>query len=347
MNSSASCSKRSTIPARRLIGALVACLLTTVGVVLGVAPSRAVPASSAAVSAKGTGGACRLPYGPGQHTLTVLSGGLHRTVVIYIPDGYDGRRRLPLVLTLHGNLSTGSRQLGLSELVFIADQYDFILAAPQGHLRGQYGYRWNLPGVNLPAGRPSEDEKFLNDAIAYLTANLCVDAKRIYGSGYAEGGQMISQYACDFSDRLAAIGTVAGLSAGYRINDPGEPVPDPATCRPSRAMPVITFAGTADEFYSYANVEAAVARWAQLNLCRQGPRVDAVSATVSKLTYFACRRNAPVVLYRVAGGGHTWPGNEIFVPLVPVFGPVTFDIKANELIWSFFTKHRLPVAAHR
>ena len=49
--------------------------------------------------------------------------------------------------------------------------------------------------------------------------------------------------------------------------------------------------------------------------------------------------HADVVLYTVAGGGHTWPGGH---PL-PAFitGPTTDDIDATRVIWEFFRKHPL------
>jgi polyhydroxybutyrate depolymerase len=54
-----------------------------------------------------------------------------------------------------------------------------------------------VPGVTLPPGEPPDDEQFLSDVIDYLGANLCVDARRVYGTGYSGGGRMISQYVCD------------------------------------------------------------------------------------------------------------------------------------------------------
>jgi polyhydroxybutyrate depolymerase len=341
---------KSARRARPLIGAILVVALTLVGLLLGTAPSNAAPPDT-----KGAG-ACRLPYEAGQHTVTLTSGGLVRTVVIYVPDGYDGRHRLPLVLTLHGSQSTAVEQLERSELPAIAERYDVIVAAPQGYLPAPPGYRWNVPGVTLPPGEPPDDEQFLTDAIAHLTANLCIDAKRIYGTGYSGGGRMISQYACDFADQLAAIAVVAGLRAGYPITGPSGPTPDPATCTPSRPVPVIAFAGTADPVNPYAGggapywqygTESALARWAELNQCQQGPHVTSVTEHVTKVSYSACRRNADVELYRVTDGGHTWPGSEVFIPLEPVLGPVTFEIDASELIWQFFSKHHLPGPRHQ
>jgi polyhydroxybutyrate depolymerase len=199
------------------------------------------PASAAAPAVR----ACNLPYPPGEHTLTLQSGGLDRAAIVYVPSGYDGRHRLPLVLTLHGSQSDAAEQLERSELASAAEQHTFIVAAPQGYLPAPPGYRWNVPGVTLPPGEPPDDERFLSDLIDYLQASLCLDAKRVYGTGYSGGGRMISQFACDYADRLAAIAPVAGLRAGFPVSGPSGPAPDPATCTPERPVPVVTFAGTA------------------------------------------------------------------------------------------------------
>ena len=340
-----------------VIGKGCGALLAAVAILSTLATGQsAAAAPNSAPKASGAGQRCLEPYASGQHTVTLTSGGLERTVVLYVPSGYDGRHRLPLVLTLHGSQSTAVEQLERSELRETAEEHNVIVAAPQGYLPAPPGYRWNVPGVTLPAGQPPDDEQFLTDVIESLKANLCIDAKRVYGTGYSGGGRMISQYACDAADQLAAIAPVAGLRAGYPVAGPDGPTPDPATCVPDRPVPVITFAGTADPVNPYLGggapywqygIEAALARWAEINDCRQGPRVGPVTADVTQVRYFGCRRNASVELYRVEGGGHTWPGSEAFIPLQPVLGPVTFEIDASELIWQFFRRHHLPGSPSR
>jgi polyhydroxybutyrate depolymerase len=195
-----------------------------------------------------------------------------------------------------------------------------------------------------------DDEQFLSDLLDRLQTLLCIDARRIYGAGYSGGGRMISQYACDHPERLAAIAPVAGLRAGVPMTGPDGPQPDPATCHPERPMPVITFQGTADPVNPYAGggapywqygAPAAQARWATINGCRQGPRTRRITRHVDQIAYSACRDNADVVLYRVEGGGHTWPGSAAMIPLVPALGPVTFEIDADALMWDFFERYRL------
>jgi len=46
-----------------------------------------------------------------------------------------------------------------------------------------------------------------------------------------------------------------------------------------------------------------------------------------------------VILVEIDGGGHTWPGRD---PPVRFIGKSTKDISANDMIWEFFQRHRLP-----
>lgn len=300
------------------------------------------------------GSRCDRPFTTGQQsTLTIMSGGAARTVVVYAPTGYDGRRRVPLVLNLHGSQSDAAEQMLRSELARTAERETFVVAAPQGLLPAPPGFRWNVPGVTTTDPNAPDDERFLDDLLDHLQAVLCIDARRVYGAGYSGGGRMISQYACDRPERLAAIAPVAGLRAGVPIAGAQGPQPDRASCDPPRPVPVITFQGTSDPVNPFAGgglpywqygVPAAQARWAEINGCRRGPRTQSVTRHVSRVAYTACRRDADVVMYLVDGGGHTWPGSVAMVPLVPFLGPVTFEIDAATRMWRFFERYRLPAS---
>ena len=63
------------------------------------------------------------------------------------------------------------------------------------------------------------------------------------------------------------------------------------------------------------------------------------STRVIRKTYGPGPGNSEVVLVVVEGGGHTWPG----VPAAQwLLGKTTRRIHANDVIWAFFSKHRLP-----
>lgn len=303
-----------------------------------------LPASAAPVPRPGCDGTDR----EGRTTVPVTSGGRERPVVVFLPSGYDGRRRLGLVLDLHGSNSNPLEELSRSRLEETAEARTFVVAAPQGGIATRTNWSWNVPHVTAaPAGAP-DDEQYLTDVITTLTNELCVDPKQVYAAGYSGGGRMVSQYACDGPGLLAGIAPVAGLRAGAPLASGDGFVPDPATCTPDRPLPVITFAGTADPVNPYLGggapywrygVLAAQERWAQLNGCEQGPTTTAVTENVDRVSYGACRADAQVDLYVVDGGGHTWPGGN--PDAFPGAGVVTQEISANELMWAFFRNAQL------
>jgi polyhydroxybutyrate depolymerase len=61
---------------------------------------------------------------------------------------------------------------------------------------------------------------------------------------------------------------------------------------------------------------------------------------VVRRTWFGCQGGSAVVLYSVLGGGHTWPGSPIALP-VGTFGATTEQIDAPGLMLAFFGHHRL------
>jgi polyhydroxybutyrate depolymerase len=83
-------------------------------------------------------------------------------------------------------------------------------------------------------------------------------------------------------------------------------------------------------------VPSWTATWARRNQCAADPVDSVVAVDVVRRTYVHCAASAPVVLYTIRGGGHTWPGGmelpEWFV------GRTTRSIDATQLMWAFFTE---------
>jgi polyhydroxybutyrate depolymerase len=80
------------------------------------------------------------------------------------------------------------------------------------------------------------------------------------------------------------------------------------------------------------------ATWARGNGCEGSPEREDVADDVTRVT-FPCPHDGQVVLYRVDGGGHTWPGSEFSRAIEVVTGHTTFSIDANEVMWRFFEDH--------
>jgi polyhydroxybutyrate depolymerase len=265
-------------------------------------------------------------------TVSVAVGDTGRATQLHLPKGFSGRA--PLVLLLHGSGGTGAQMLEASRLATAADAHGFIVAAPDAGIPSGKGFVWNIPGVpsvtgKVPGPDDADDVAFLTGMIDWLAKNRCVDPARIYATGLSGGGRMSSWLGCVAADRFAAIAPVVGLRAGNPLaSDPR--VPDPATCSPSRPMPVIAFAGDADRtnpiegggagYWQYT-MATALTRWADLDTCRTGPVERDLDAKVYEVRYASCGAGAEVIGRITRGAGHVW-------------------VADNDAMWAFFTKHR-------
>jgi polyhydroxybutyrate depolymerase len=268
---------------------------------------------------------------PGNFPGTLTSGGLERQYILHVPTSYTGDDATPLVVNLHGHGSNAAEQAVYSGLPVKAEEEGFIVVTPQGTGAEPH---WNFTTVE--AGVPN-DVAFISDLLDTLESELCIDPSRVYAAGISNGAAMTVTLGCFLSDRIAAIAPVAGL-----FFFPG--------CPSIRPVSVIAFNGTDDKLVPFeggpvgdsglrvAPVEDSVQQWAEHNACASGPQDERVSDHVRLRRYDDCAQGATVELYAVEGGGHTWPGAAIDIPL----GATTHEISATDLMWAFFEAHPRP-----
>lgn len=253
-------------------------------------------------------------------TLSLDVDGVTREALLHPPATPSGPHP-PLLLAFHG-YGGGMWDLGYTGLLSdLAETQGFVVAYPQGIGEGP---TWDLQG--------GSDIPFVLALIDELVSTQCIDPARVFATGFSMGGGMTNVLGCRLADRIAAIAPVAANHGSTW----GEP------CEPSRPVPIIAFHGTADEALPYEGgdspfpdrpvtaVEDWMAGWATANGCTGGPDEASVSSDVASLTWQGC--TAPTQLYRVTGGGHTWPGGQND----PSFGYSTDAISASELMWALF-----------
>jgi polyhydroxybutyrate depolymerase len=179
----------------------------------------------------------------GDLAASIVFGGLTRPVVVHVPSGYTDRTPVALVLNLHGSGSTAAAQEAFSGMDSTSNTDGFIVAYPEGGISSGSGYDWNVPGEPLfgggaaPANAPN-DVAFLAHVVQRLEAGLCIDPSRVFSTGFSGGARMTSQLGCDLPGTIAAIAPVSGLRL-------------PSPCTGTRAVPVISFHGTADPIDPY------------------------------------------------------------------------------------------------
>ncbi len=324
--------------ARRVIPVGVAAgLLTCAGAATGIAWMT----SAAAGCGPGLAGTPRA----GTFSHSLVSGGITRCYRLHVPANLDPEQPAALVFSLHGLVSNDRGQEYLSRWNAVADRAGFIVVYPQGTSRP---LRWNSSEDFETS--TIDDVRFLQDLLAELSDALVVDPDRVYVSGMSNGGAMTHRLACELADVFAAGGIVAG-----------PPTSPPGGCEPSRPVPIIAFYGTDDPLVAYDGaaaptgeapwwarwmrvhrtsafppVESWIADWAARDGCDPVPERLPVQGSVSGIRYGGCAGGAEVILYTVAGGGHTWPGGG------PSFvGDTTDDVSASDLMWDFFAAHPL------
>lgn len=311
-------------------------------------------ASSSRVSASpssGCGAASTVQ--PGESTTNFQAAGESGFYQFSVPSSYSSANPMPLVFDLHGYSDPAGVEAKITGLESFGDAHGFIVATPQvDHAVPM----WNT-GVH------SQDVQWIADLLTHLEQQACIDQRRIYVTGYSDGAFMTSTVACALSSKVAAVSPIAGIS-----DQPG--------CHPQRPVPVVAFHGTDDPFVPYnggigraalnlpapdgsgktigeelhgrkvrnagsRSIPLATAGWARRNGCQPGAHSHRVTRDVTLIT-FRCPRDASVELYRVTGGGHSWPGSPVSATLAPVIGRTTFSIVANEIMWTFFRTHPLP-----
>ena len=289
----------------------------------------------------------------GSKQIAVMSGGQQQRAILVLPSTQVPGARVPLVIGLHPSGGTGQSFDDDTGLASAATNKGFAVLLPDGAITTDdgKGHYWNIPGVPLTSGAEvpqgtRDDLRFLADTIDQVVADHCIDAKRVYVTGFSGGARMTSMVACRMANRVAAVAPVAGLRAG-RATGEDFSEPDTQDCRPSQAVRVLAIHGTADKTNPFAgggglrwgySVEHAAARWARLDHCGVAPRSDKVSPQVTRVQYGACGDGSTVMLYRIdapeaQGGGHVWPGGKRSPPS---------ELKATELVLEFFAKKVTP-----
>jgi len=266
--------------------------------------------------------------------------GTTRTYLLHLPASLQSGHPAPLVLMFHGGDGRAApmpRFTGFDEL---ADAKGFIVVYPDGLDR-----HWN-DGRGLSK---ADDVGFVRALIDELEGEHLVDPKRIYATGISNGGFFSNRLACELSDKIAAIASVAATMPEVLM---------PA-CKPSRPVSVMYMQGTKDPLVpinggtigpqhgTAVSLQQAEEFWrvhdqtSPKPVSEDLPELVKDGTKVHRDVYGNGKDHTEVVVYTIDGGGHTWPGGTQYLPIF-VVGKVTRNLQATPVIWEFFQKHSLP-----
>lgn len=263
---------------------------------------------------------------PGDHEFSLEHDGARYEYLVHVPPGYDPTVRTPLVLNWHGLTSNARRQRDFSAMNPVADARNFIVVYP------------NSPDTSWNAGtccrifvRDRDDVGFAVALVDEMQTRACIDARRVYSTGFSNGGYMSHRLACERADVFAAVAPVSGTLS-------------PSTCNPSRPIPVIHFHGTADRNVRYegggltraVSVPDTLQGWADRNGCAPEPAVTFAEDDATCETWTDCDDDVEVTLCSFEGVAHCWPG-QANCP----YGATTTTLDASEEAARFFERFHL------
>jgi len=267
-----------------------------------------------------------------------------RTFLIHVPKNITHGQSVPLVIALHGGGTSGKAMERFSGLSESAEKYGFVVAYPNGTGRLKRILTWNSGNCcGYAQNQNTDDVAFIRKMILSMVKHSHIDPSRVYATGISNGAMMAYRLAAELPDEIAAIAAVSGTLDV-----------DPNLVR--APIPILHFHGTDDQYVPFEgghgkrsmekNLHTSVADtikvWVRINGADPTPRVEELpkryddGTHVIRYTYRTNRDDKNIILYKIIGGGHTWPGKP---HLKLILGRTTTEISANDIMWEFFSAH--------
>lgn len=225
----------------------------------------------------------------------------------------------------------------------IAEENGFIVVYPDSVSLRNWDFGSGVLNEDGDAVRV-DDVDFLVGLMTDLQAEYNIDPEQVYATGFSNGGSMLYYLACQAPGIFNAIAIVAAPMAALSAEGCAE-APISVMLIHGMADPILPWSritlndGT---IVSYSAVETALF-WAEHNQCDldtpalevREDRNTTDNSLVRTIVYSSCADGGEVKIHGIDGGGHTWPGHPLTVPLE--LGATNMDFDATLEIWNWFT----------
>jgi polyhydroxybutyrate depolymerase len=258
--------------------------------------------------------------------------GRTRSFVVDYPTrelSLDDEKPHPLVLAFHGWGGSPEQLERTTKIAEAITARGWIAVRPAG--TGQSFNAGTCCGKASLAG--VDDIAFTRKIVSIVEDEACVDKKRVYSTGFSNGGFLSHRLGCEAADTFAAIASVGG-TLGI------------STCKPSRPLAVLQVHGARDAVVkwdgtpksNWSSVATVVDNWRAIDGCGADEATPIYARGKMKCTRASgCTAGTELILCRDENAGHTWPG-----------GPTSTgkwgsqDLDATKFVLDFFARHALP-----
>lgn len=275
---------------------------------------------------------------------TIKVGDLTRDYLFYIPK--DLPTNAPLVIVLHAS-SQDAQAMRIStayEFERLAEAEKFVVIYPNG-------YRNNWNDCRKTASYPArimniDDKSFISQLIDKFNESYKIDSKRVFATGYSNGGHLAYRLALEMPNKITAIAAIAASL----------PTPSNNDCQESKKfVPAMVINGTADPINPYNGGKVtlfgfgnrgtvlssvdSIKYFAQLDKEIGEPVISILySEAGSSIEKYEYQSNnlTKAVLYKVENGGHVVL--QPFYSFPRILGQTNHNINVPVEIWTFFAQ---------
>lgn len=309
----------------------------------------------------------------------VAAKGKNRQFLIYLPEihkklNYD--QKIPLVIGLHGNGSSGKIFMEATNMNQFAEKHGFIAAYPDGsmNLYNQKNiFTWkpfDCCGLHNLKKKRLNDIEMLEELIDYMIEEYNADEKRIYIVGHSKGARLAYLSACLLSEKITAIGANAVNIPDYIILGQCETkVPFMHTHgAQDKCIPFLTegecggcmtksftyngteFLKNASDAYCYP-ISKSYDAAARSYKCREKEDFT-IGENIFCRVQKDCDDKSRASICAFTNSGHSWPGSNepevcassgnngarshICKKFKDIMGEINKDINVMDLYWGFF-----------
>lgn len=271
---------------------------------------------------------------------------------LYTPVG-SPRRRLPIVVMLHGCSQSAADFANGTAMNALADERGAIILYPEQSTSANVGRCWNWhrrDNQQRGRGEPAVIAALTRHAIALARA----DPARVYIAGISAGGVAAAIIGQAYPDLFVAVGVHSGLACG-EVNSlgaamaamrgratPSSAVPSTTiTPRSARPRPTIVFHGDGDRVVHPSNADSFRT---QLERSTTGPLVTRSSQGqaaggrhYSRTEYRNRQGDVMLESWTIHGSGHAWSGGARSASYTDPAGPDA----SREMLRFFLGRKRL------
>lgn len=137
---------------------------------------------------------------------------------LFVPSTYDGTKKVPLIVALHGLGSNPQRILRYHGLTDLAERHGYVVAAPMGYNPfGWYGAPSPFARKTNPDNLGELSEKDVMNVLALVRRDFAIDSNCMYLMGHSMGGGGVWHLGLKHPDLWAGLAPIA--PAIYRQPD--------------------------------------------------------------------------------------------------------------------------------